>query len=112
MKSNLFVFTNPNTVEGTMNQARRLFENNGRTLQAESIVLPGTFELIMQGKKEQYVDEVSNGLIRIARDNPGHRIVAAQLSMVPAAQTAGNSAGVKIGNALDSLTLDLGDLLV
>lgn len=99
----VLVFTNPNTVEGSLDQLRRFYERHGVTLDAETRILPGTFELIMQGRKEQYVDEVADGLIHIVREQSGKRLVAAQLSMVPAARRAEEATGATIGNALSSL---------
>jgi hypothetical protein len=99
----VLVFTNPNMVEGTLGRMRRYFEQNGATLDAEARVLSGTFELIMQGKKEQYAEQVTSGMIGIARELPDKTIVAAQLSMVPAAQSAADATGTVIGNAAVSL---------
>lgn len=105
------VFTNPNTVEGTLGRLRRYFEEHGAELDAEARILPGTFELIMQGKKEQYVEQVASGMIGIARELPDKTIVAAQLSMVPAAQRVAETTGTAIGNAAVSLAEYLSRIL-
>ncbi|MBO9598277.1 MAG: hypothetical protein J7559_10745 [Cohnella sp.] len=107
----VLVFTNPNTVAGTLDRLRRFFEGHGATLDAEARMIPGTFELLMQGKKEPYIEQVTNGLVGIARELPEKTIVAAQLSMVPAAQRAEEAAGTKIGNAAGSLAEYIGRLL-
>ncbi|WP_308639670.1 hypothetical protein [Paenibacillus silvisoli] len=99
----LFVFTNPATVDGTMKQFASYAELNGARLRAEAAVLPGTFELIMQGRKEAYTDKVATGLMRLADEHPDMSIVAAQLSMVPAAQAAARWKSFAVGNALVSL---------
>lgn len=99
----VLVFTNPNTVEGTLGRLRRFFEDHGAALHAEARILPGTFELLMKGKKERYVEQVASGIIGIAREQPDKTIVAAQLSMVPAAQKAEEATGAAIGNAAASL---------
>ena len=107
----ILVFTNPNTVEGSLARLRRYYEVHGADLDAETRTLPGTFELIMQGRKEQYVEQVTSGLIGIAREQPGKTLVAAQLSMVPAARKAAEATGTAIGNAAVSLTEYLRSLL-
>ncbi|MBM7564847.1 hypothetical protein [Paenibacillus sacheonensis] len=105
--SAVFVFTNPATVAGTMAQFERFAAGKGNGIFAEAKLLPGTFELIMQGRKEEYVQAVTEGLQRIAMEQPEACIVAAQLSMVPAARQvaalAGNK-GIRIVNQLDALT--------
>lgn len=100
----VLVFTNPATVEGTMGQLRRFLAAAGKTPQIESRLLPGTFELIMAGRKEAYLERVREGLLQAAREHPGARVAAAQLSMVPAAQQASQTEGVAIGHALAALT--------
>ncbi|WP_240633130.1 hypothetical protein [Paenibacillus montanisoli] len=99
----LFVFTNPATVDGTMKQFQAYAERHGASVQAAAAVLPGTFELIMRGKKEEYFNEVTAGLMRMAEENPDTAIVAAQLSMAPAAQYVENMTASAIGNSLVSL---------
>ncbi|MFE4714027.1 hypothetical protein ACFRAM_24590 [Paenibacillus sp. NPDC056722] len=99
-----FVFTNPNTVTGTMEQFQHYCKATGRKVLVESSVLEHTFSLIMQGKKEEYTALVSSGLKRAAQENPGVRIVAAQLSMAPAAHQVEQETGITIGNHLNALT--------
>ncbi|MFF2912452.1 hypothetical protein [Paenibacillus sp. NPDC057934] len=100
----LFVFTNPNTVKGTMEQFQHFCQAAGCKVLVESRVLEHTFSLIMQGKKEEYTTLVSSGLKHAAQENPGVRIVAAQLSMAPAARQAEQETGITIGNHLNALT--------
>ncbi|OBZ16285.1 hypothetical protein A8L34_26755 [Bacillus sp. FJAT-27264] len=100
----LFVFTNPNTIKGTMEQFQHFCQAAGRKVLAEASVLEHTFSLIMQGKKDEYTTLVSSGLKRAAQENPGVRIVAAQLSMAPAARQAEQETGATIGNHLNALT--------
>ncbi|WP_027084612.1 hypothetical protein [Cohnella panacarvi] len=107
----VLVFTNPNTVDGTLGRLRRYFEEHGAALDASARIVPGTFELIMQGKKDQYLEQVASGMIGIARELPDQTIVAAQLSMVPAARKASEATGTAIGNAAVSLAEYLSRLL-
>ncbi|MBP3964020.1 hypothetical protein I8J30_14985 [Paenibacillus sp. DLE-14] len=100
----VFVFTNPNTIEGTMSQFRHYTESKGILALAESRLIPNTFELIMQGKTKEYIGEVASGLLRLAKEHPGAKLVAAQLSMVPAARYAESILNAEIGNALASLS--------
>jgi hypothetical protein len=94
----ILAFTNPATVEGTMNQLRSFAERNGKTVHVEPVLLVNTFELLMQGKKEAYIERVAAALCQLAAAHPEKRISAAQLSMVPAAAMAEDATGRVIGN--------------
>jgi hypothetical protein len=104
----IIVFTNPATIEGTMarvNQALHQEDKNGQlhvsqTSQTEAVCIPGTFELIMRGDKQGYLEAVREGLQQFTEQYPEKTVVAAQLSMAPAAAqvTAGN--GITIHSPL------------
>ncbi|UOK64261.1 hypothetical protein MT997_06910 [Paenibacillus sp. OVF10] len=89
----IIAFTNPATIEGTMarvNQALQQEDENGqlhvaKTSQTEAVCIPGTFELIMRGDQQGYLEAVREGLQQISEQYPGKTVVAAQLSMAPAA---------------------------
>jgi hypothetical protein len=100
----LFMFTNPNTVKGTMEQFQQYCQAADHRVLAEARVLENTFSLIMQGKKEEYTALVASGLRQAAEEYPDVRIVAAQLSMAPAARQAEQETGITIGNHLNALT--------
>jgi aspartate/glutamate racemase len=100
----LLGFTNPNTVSGTMNQLIAYSKKMGKEIEAEAFLLEGTFELIMQGKKTEYIQAVSEGLLNIALKNPEKSVAIAQLSMVPAAQLIEKQTNIFIGNHLGSLS--------
>ncbi|MCY9656486.1 hypothetical protein P5G65_15500 [Paenibacillus chondroitinus] len=100
----IVAFTNPNTVNGTMNQLLSYSKMKGKEIEVEPFLLENTFELIMQGKKSEYIQSVSMGLINIIEENPMKNVVAAQLSMVPAAQLIEKQRTITIGNHLDSLS--------
>ncbi|MBT2288287.1 hypothetical protein J7E73_03875 [Paenibacillus albidus] len=104
-------FTNPGTVEGSMNQLLSYARKQGKQLQAEPVLLENTFELIMSGRKSEYLAAVSAGLSQLVKEHPGKRVIAAQLSMVPAAALAEEQTGARIGNQLDSLAAHLEELL-
>ncbi|MDQ6419786.1 hypothetical protein RB620_10120 [Paenibacillus sp. LHD-117] len=110
----VLVFTNPQTIEGTMKRFNQLMAGKGIAARAEARLLEGTFELIMQGRKEDYLREVTAGFIRIAKENPDLLIAAAQLSMAPAARDAASvisMEGIRTANPLDALSGYLEDKL-
>ncbi|WP_458461862.1 hypothetical protein [Paenibacillus sp.] len=104
----IIAFTNPATIEGTMarlNQALQQEDENGqphvaKTSQTEAVCIPGTFELIMRGDQQGYFAAVREGLQQIAEQHPGKRVVAAQLSMAPAAAQFTADTGIAIHNPL------------
>jgi hypothetical protein len=99
----IFVFTNPSTVKGTMEQFHAYTSMTRKEIPTEAKILANTFELIMAGKKEEYLSAVAKGLSEIAMDNPGKKVIAAQLSMVPAALQAERELDIAIANPLHSL---------
>ncbi|MDF2670536.1 MAG: hypothetical protein K0R67_2842 [Paenibacillus sp.] len=103
----ILVFTNPNTVAGTLDQMKQYLTVAGKEIDVESRLLEHTFELIMQGAREEYLAAVSEGLQRITEENPQAAIIAAQLSMVPAAEKVELRTGRWIGNSLMALTAHL-----
>lgn len=107
----IFVFTNPNTVKGTMDQLNKYALRNEKEIQVETKVIENSFELIMAGRKEEYIALVSSGLRQIAVDNPDKLVIVAQLSMVPAAQEVQSELGVYIGNHLIALASHLQEVL-
>ncbi|APO43779.1 hypothetical protein BS614_06975 [Paenibacillus xylanexedens] len=104
----IIAFTNPATVEGTMarlNQALQQEDENGqlhvaKTSQTEAVCIPWTFELIMRGDQQGYLEAVREGLQQIAEQYPGKTVVAAQLSMAPAAAQVTVDRGIPIHSPL------------
>lgn len=104
----IIAFTNPATIEGTMarvNQALQQEDENGqlhiaKTYQTEAVCIPGTFELIMRGDQQGYLEAVREGLQQIAEQYPGKAVVAAQLSMAPAAAQVTADTGITIHSPL------------
>jgi hypothetical protein len=101
----LLVFTNPATVQGTVDRLLHYAERKGRKLLLQTELLEHTFQLIMQGNKEAYIEKVAEGLERLAMAYPDSRLWAAQLSMVPSADQASKAArGKAIGSPLEAVT--------
>lgn len=61
----VLLFTNPATVEGTMRRLNEFASIQDKPIHIEARVIENTFELIMQGKNEQYVEELSKYIKRI-----------------------------------------------
>ncbi|MEC0128732.1 aspartate/glutamate racemase family protein [Paenibacillus pabuli] len=107
----ILAFTNPATIEGTMarvNQALQQERKDGQrneieAVETEAVLIPGTFELIMRGDKEGYLAAVSAGLQQLAEQYPDSTVVAAQLSMAPAAARVTADTGMAIHSPLASL---------
>jgi aspartate/glutamate racemase len=99
----ILLFTNPATVEGTMKRLYDYANANGKHLDVEAQVIENTFELIMQGKKEQYLIVLSEYIRKLLASNKNRVISVAQLSMVEAVRDIEKEARVKIGNPLESL---------
>jgi len=102
----ILLFTNPLTVEGTMERLKKYADSRGLTVDTEVIVINDTFELMMQGKKNVYDQEVSTFLIQLMNDNP-KAVSVAQLSMVDAAENAERETSKTIVNPLNTLVDDL-----
>ncbi|MFE6077383.1 aspartate/glutamate racemase family protein [Paenibacillus sp. NPDC057886] len=107
----ILAFTNPATIEGTMarvNQALQQKDGDGQrngieAVETEAALIPGTFELIMRGDKEGYLAAVSTGLLQLGEQYPDSTVVAAQLSMAPAAARVTANTGIAIYSPLASL---------
>lgn len=99
----LLVFTNPATVQGTMDRLTEYAKKKEQPLSVRAHLLEGTFELVMQGKQEAYLDIVAEGLGSAAKENPDQQVWAAQLSMAAAAKRAEEAGAGFIGNPLSVL---------
>ncbi|MFC0470313.1 hypothetical protein ACFFHM_07160 [Halalkalibacter kiskunsagensis] len=96
------LFTNPATVEGTVERLKHYANNHQKFLDIEIIVINNTFELIMQGLKEEYNQEISKFLNQIIKDEK-KVISVAQLSMVDASQQVEYKTSKTIINPLSTL---------
>ena len=95
------LFSNPATVEGTMERLKHHASQQQKTLDLEVIVINNTFDLFMRGLKEEYDQEVSKFLSQII--NEKKVISVAQLSMVDAARQVENQTSKAIINPLNTL---------
>lgn len=96
------LFTNPATVEGTVERLKHHANNDQKSLDLEVIVINSTFELIMQGLKEEYDQEIAKFLNQIIKDTK-KVISVAQLSMVDASQQVEYKTSKTIINPLITL---------
>jgi hypothetical protein len=95
------LFSNPATVEGTMERLRHHASQQQKTLDLEVFVINNTFDLFMRGLKEEYNQEISTFLNQII--NEKKVISVAQLSMVDAARQVENQSSKTIINPLNTL---------
>jgi hypothetical protein len=103
----LLLFTNPATVEGTMGRFHEYSDRASHQPSIEIEVMPGTFELVMAGKTEEYAAVVADQLRELVRSGRYEAISVGQLSMAESALRIAAETGVSIGNPLDSLRLHL-----
>lgn len=108
----VLLFTNPATVAGTMSRLNEFASIQDKPIHIEARVIENTFELIMQGKNEQYVEELSKYIKGIFASEKNKKISVAQLSMVESAVKVEQELNVKIGNPLDSLIIHFESLLL
>ncbi|MDZ5610410.1 hypothetical protein U2I54_26170 [Bacillus pseudomycoides] len=96
------LFTNPATVEGTVERLKHHANNHQKSLDLEVIVINSTFELLLQGLKEEYNQEIAKFLNQIIKDEK-KVISVAQLSMVDASQQVEYKTSKTIINPLITL---------
>ncbi|MDP5273251.1 hypothetical protein [Chengkuizengella axinellae] len=100
-KPQTIFFSNPATVEGTMERLKQYAKKKHKVIDTEVVVIKNSFELIMQGLKEEYNQEVSKSLKeKISEDK---MISVAQLSMVEAAKQVEQESSKFIINPLETL---------
>jgi len=100
-QSQIIVFTNPATVNGTMERLNKYADNHQKSLDVEVIVINNTFELIMRGLKQEYNQKIIEFLHSIIKEN---KIISiAQLSMVEASKEVEFLTSHSIINPLDTL---------
>lgn len=97
------VFTNPDTVSGTMDRLQQYAHSKQKSLDIEVEVIENTFQLIMSGKKEEYEREVINFL----KKNHQKVVSVAQLSMVGAALQVESETSQPIINPLNALVTSM-----
>lgn len=94
------LFTNPDTVQGTMSRLEQYAKNRQKTLDIEVKIIENTFELIMSGKNEEYQKAVCDYIKQL---DSIRGLSVAQLSMVAAAQQVGHETSKIIINPLNTV---------
>ncbi|WP_435367753.1 hypothetical protein [Metabacillus litoralis] len=102
------VFSNPATVEGTMSRLYQYATAHQKSIDIEVAVIENSFNLIMNGLKEEYRQKIVEGLEQLSENN---RVLSvAQLSMVEAAKQVENKTSTKIMNPLETLKTSIHNL--
>ncbi|UHA62636.1 hypothetical protein KDJ21_019235 [Metabacillus litoralis] len=102
------VFSNPATVEGTMSRLYQYATAHQKSIDIEVAVIENSFNLIMNGLKEEYHQKIVEGLEQLSENN---RVLSvAQLSMVEAAEQVENKTSTKIMNPLETLKTSIHNL--
>nr|WP_218781126.1 hypothetical protein [Bacillus sp. EB106-08-02-XG196] len=98
------LFTNPDTVSGTMNRLQQYAKHHQKTLDIEVMVIENTFDLIMSGKNEEYQNAVYHYVKQL---DSNRSLSVAQLSMVAAAQQVEQETSQTIINPLNTLVTSM-----
>ncbi|PCK18636.1 hypothetical protein CEY02_18845 [Bacillus pumilus] len=96
------LFSNPDTVEGTMNRLYVYTKKRGNKIDVEPIVMRDAFHLCMNGDTQAYEHLIKEQL-RKCMVKKSEDICVMQLSMVHAAQQIEDETGVSITHPLSSL---------
>lgn len=107
----LLLFSNPDTVEGTMRRLQDYAASQGEAPQIEVEIIPNSFTLFMTGQTEAYNRAVAERLRELVRLNRFTSLSVGQLSMVDAAQRVAEETGHAIGNPLQPLRAHLDAVL-
>ncbi|MEW9699499.1 hypothetical protein [Paenibacillus sp. SI8] len=107
----ILLFTNTATVEGTLERLHAYAEACGKSPVVDVRIIEHTFELIMQGKKEEYLRALTAYMHHLLSSQPDKEIAVAQLSMAEAARCIEEETGSSIVNPLETLMLHIEDNL-
>lgn len=105
------VFTNPATVEGTLERLHGYARSKGKSPSVDVHVIDNAFELVLQGKQKEYVQSIQSYTGQLLQSNPGITVSFAQLSMSDAAEEISRESGVEIGHPLKQLAAHIADVL-
>jgi aspartate/glutamate racemase len=94
------LFTNPDTVSGTMARLEQYAKKHHTSLDIVVKVIENSFELIMSGKQEEYQNVVCHYIKQL---DSTRSVSVAQLSMVAAAQQVELETSIPIINPLTTL---------
>jgi hypothetical protein len=107
----LLLFSNPDTVEGTIRRLQDYAATQGVQPEIEIEVIPNSFTLFMTGQTEAYNRAVAECLQELVRLNRFTSLSVGQLSMVDAAQRVAEETGHTIGDPLQTLRVHLDNVL-
>jgi hypothetical protein len=103
----LLLFSNPDTVAGTMQRLQDYATLLGVQPEIEVEIIPNSFNLFLTGQTEAYNRAVAERLRELVRLNRFTSLSVGQLSMVDAAQRVAGETGHAIGNPLQPLRAHL-----
>jgi hypothetical protein len=107
----LLLFSNPDTVKGTMRRLQDYAGARGMQPEIEVEIIPNSFALFMNGQTEAYNRAVAERLRELLRLNRFTSLSVGQLSMADAAQRVAGETGHAIGNPLQPLRAHLDAVL-
>lgn len=82
----ILLFTNPDTVEGTMKELEKFADEHHKKINVTPVLLEGTFELIMRGEEVEYRKQVKEKLALYVQSKENHSLAVAQLSVASITQ--------------------------
>ncbi|AMM99326.1 MULTISPECIES: hypothetical protein [Bacillus] len=95
------VFSNPDTVDGTMERLKSYAKEHGKQIDAEVMVMEDVFHLCLNGDMSAYEEQIKKQLRRCMKKSGD--ICVMQLSMVHAAQQMEKETGIPIIQPLSPL---------
>ncbi len=107
----LLLFSNPDTVEGTMQRFQEYAGARGLQPEIEVEIIPNSFQLFVTGQTETYNRAVAERLRELLRLDRYTSLSVGQLSMVDAARRVTEETGQPIGEPLRPLRAHLEAIL-
>lgn len=107
----LLLFSNPDTVAGTVRRLEAYAAAQGVEPQIEVEIIPNTFNLFLTGQTDTYNRAVAERLRELLRLNRFTSLSVGQLSMVDAARRVAHETGHVIGDPLQPLRAHLDAIL-
>lgn len=107
----LLLFSNPDTVEGTVHRLYDFAAATGAQPEIEVEVIPNSFNLFLTGQTETYNRAVAERLRELVRLGRFTSLSVGQLSMVDAARRVARETGHVIGDPLQPLRAYLDTIL-
>lgn len=96
------LFTNPATIQGTIDRLKQYADYHQKSLDLEVAVIGNSFDLIMRGLKGKYNQKIYKYLDQAVKEE--NKIISiAQLSMVDAAKQVEEKTSKKIINPMNTL---------